>query len=101
MWNCIARCGPIANAEADDASCPRYALYPADGLQQWFESLELSTRERDDMVGRTRWAVRMFGDARHFHIEVERRVGIAVEAAGDRRGIRQAGLQHGRCEHAD
>jgi hypothetical protein len=57
-------CGPVASPEADAASCPRYALYPANGLQQWFESLELSTREREDMVGRTRWAVRMFGDAR-------------------------------------
>lgn len=57
-------CGPLANAETDEMGCPRYSLYPADGLQQWFESLELSTREREDMVGRTRWAVRAFGDAR-------------------------------------
>ena len=54
-------CGPLADA---GTVCSRYALYPADGLQQWFESLELSTRQREDMVGRTSWAVRMFGDAR-------------------------------------
>ncbi len=44
--------------------CSRYALYPVTDLQRWFDGLQLSSRERLDIVGRTSWVTRVFGDVR-------------------------------------
>lgn len=60
----VRLCGPVPVDEADDGGCPRYSLYPSDGLQRWFHDLQLSEGARDEVVGRTSWLVRTFGDAR-------------------------------------
>ena len=57
-------CGPRTAPEADAEPCARYALYPADDLQRWFHALELTGRDRQDVVGRTSWLIRTFGDVR-------------------------------------
>jgi membrane-associated phospholipid phosphatase len=44
--------------------CDPYALYPVTDLQRWFEGLQLSDRERLDIVGHTSWVTRVFGDVR-------------------------------------
>lgn len=63
----IRLCGPaITNSE----SCPRYTLYPAADLQNWFGEFQLSSRDRQDIVGRTSWWVRTFGDTRIEHLMV-------------------------------
>ena len=60
----VRLCGPLADRAADDRPCTRYALYPAEGLQRWFQELQLSSEDRQQVVGRTSWLVRTFGDAR-------------------------------------
>jgi len=64
----IRLCGPLEASDPVDSTCPRYSLYPADDLQHWFEDLALSTRDREDVVGRTPWLVRAFGDVRVEHL---------------------------------
>jgi membrane-associated phospholipid phosphatase len=51
-------------AAAAEPGCAPYALYPVTDLQRWFDSLNLSTRERLDVVGHTSWVTRIFGDVR-------------------------------------
>jgi hypothetical protein len=58
----IRLCGP--ESEAANEACPRYALYPVESLQRSFEELQLSSADRDAIVGRTSWLVRTFGDVR-------------------------------------
>ena len=60
----VRLCGPVPMPQGDDAVCPRYALYPAEGLQRWFEDLQLSASDRREVVGKTPWLVRTFGDVR-------------------------------------
>lgn len=60
----IRLCGPLEASCGGDASCARYTLYPADELQRWFADLELSASDREDLVGRTPWFIRTFGDMR-------------------------------------
>jgi len=55
-------CGPTEAPQAEIADCLRYALYPADDLQSWFQGFELSPRDRHDVLGRSSWLVRTFGD---------------------------------------
>ena len=57
-------CGPTEEFQAEMAGCLRYALYPADHLQSWFQGFELSPRDRHDVLGRSPWLVRTFGDVR-------------------------------------
>ena len=57
-------CGPAPQPEAGAEPCARYALYPVDDLQRWFRALELTGRDRQDVVGRTSWLIRTFGDVR-------------------------------------
>jgi len=57
-------CGPTEASQAETAGCLRYALYPADHLQAWFQGFELSPRDRHDILGRSSWLVRTFGDVR-------------------------------------
>ena len=54
--------GPESDASSD--ATLRYALFPAEGLQRWFQDLRLSSDDRDEFVGRTSWLVRTFGDVR-------------------------------------
>ena len=64
----VRLCGPVASPAQDPPACPRYSLYPADDLQRWFQELQLSARDREDVVGRTSWLVRTFGDFRVEHL---------------------------------
>jgi len=64
----VRLCGPVASPAQDPPACPRYSLYPADDLQRWFQELQLSARDREDVVGRTSWVVRTFGDFRVEHL---------------------------------
>lgn len=56
--------GPVAFPEEGAPTGSRYTLYPADDLQRWYQNLALSEHDRDDVLGRTPWLVRTFGDAR-------------------------------------
>jgi hypothetical protein len=59
----IRLCGPaIPGNETTD--CERYSLHPSDELQRSFSGLQLSHRDRRDVVGTTPWLVRTFGDVR-------------------------------------
>lgn len=60
----VRLCGPASVPEADHAHCPHYSLYPADGLQRWFQDLQLSSSDRHEVIGQTPWLVRTFGDVR-------------------------------------
>jgi membrane-associated phospholipid phosphatase len=53
-------------AAANEPRCVPYTLYPVTDLQRWFDGLRLSSRERLDIVGRTSWVTRVFGDV---HVE--------------------------------
>ena len=57
-------CGPETQPETNAEPCSRYVLYPADDLQRWFRALGLTGRDRQDVVGRTSWLIRTFGDVR-------------------------------------
>jgi len=57
-------CGPTETPRDELEACPRYALYPADNLQSWFQGFELSPDERQNVLGRSSWWVRTFGDVR-------------------------------------
>jgi hypothetical protein len=56
-------CGPAAQPDGAEP-CARYALYPVDDLQRWFGGLGLTGRDRQDVLGRTSWLYRTFGDVR-------------------------------------
>ncbi|HEY6509987.1 MAG TPA: hypothetical protein VIY56_18320 [Vicinamibacterales bacterium] len=60
----VRLCGPAPTVDAVDDPCPRYTLYPSDGLQRWFQDLQLSEGDLHEVVGRTPWLVRTFGDFR-------------------------------------
>jgi hypothetical protein len=60
----IRLCGPAVDAQDATAGCSRYSLYQADELQRWYQELQLSGRDREDLVGRTPWFVRTFGDVK-------------------------------------
>jgi len=62
----VRLCGPIGVGGTPDSDCRRYALYPAEDLQRWFKELQLSAQDRHEVVGRTPWLVRAFGDV---HVE--------------------------------
>jgi membrane-associated phospholipid phosphatase len=51
-------------AAESEPRCAPYALYPVTDLQRWFDGLQLSSRERLDIVGHTSWVTRVFGDVR-------------------------------------
>lgn len=57
-------CGPAETPRDERDACPRYALYPADDLQSWFQRFELSPDDRENVLGRSSWWVRTFGDVR-------------------------------------
>ena len=58
----IRLCGPESDLAVD--VCPRYSLYPAEGLQHWFQELRLSSEDREEILGRTSWLMKAFGDVR-------------------------------------
>jgi hypothetical protein len=57
-------CGSSAALQDETDHCSPYDLYPADDLQSWFQQFELSPRDRHEIVGRSSWLVRTFGDIR-------------------------------------
>jgi hypothetical protein len=57
---CAAR--PSADASPDD--CAAYRLYPIENLQRWFDALNLSARERHEVVGSTSLFTRTFSNVR-------------------------------------
>jgi len=60
----VRLCGPSRPVDTDTAACSHYSLYPADGLQRWFQDLQLSASDRREVLGQTPWLVRTFGDVR-------------------------------------
>ena len=60
----VRLCGPAPDPVPDNDECPRYSLYPVDGLQRWFQDLQLSEGDRHLVVGKTPWLVRAFGDVK-------------------------------------
>jgi hypothetical protein len=93
----VRLCGPAPEAEPDDAHCPRYALYPADGLQRWFQDLQLSASDRHDVVGQTSWLVRAFGDVRveNLMVPADPANGRALERMLRRRSQSETGFVAG------
>jgi hypothetical protein len=55
-------CGP--EGEPDAEPCSRYVLYPVDDLQRWFRALNLTARARQEILGRTSFLIKTFGDVR-------------------------------------
>jgi hypothetical protein len=55
-------CGPDETARTEPDDCPRYTLYQSDSVQSWFEGFEMSSRDRSNVLGRSSWWVRTFGD---------------------------------------
>jgi hypothetical protein len=55
-------CGPAEPDGTEPDDCPRYTLYQSDSVQSWFEQFELSRRDRSNILGRSSWWVRTFGD---------------------------------------
>ena len=55
-------CGPADANTTERDDCPRYALFQSDDVQSWFEQFELSSRDRSNVLGRSSWWVRTFGD---------------------------------------
>ena len=47
-----------------DAGCSPYVLYAVSDEQRWFNGLQLTKDDRVEMVGRTSWVDRVFGDVR-------------------------------------
>ena len=57
-------CGSSAALLAEADHCSPYDLYPAGDLQSWFQTFELSSRDRPEIIGRSPWLIRTFGDIR-------------------------------------
>ncbi len=57
-------CGPSDASRVEIDSCTPYTLYAADDLQIWFQGFDLSRSDRHDILGRSSWWVRTFGDVR-------------------------------------
>jgi len=47
-----------------DTGCRPYALYAVSDEQRWFNGLQLTKGDRVEIVGRTSWVDRVFGDVR-------------------------------------
>ena len=60
----VRLCGPVTDADRAESACTRYTLYPGDDLQRWFGSFQLSPDDRREILGRTSFLVRTFGDVR-------------------------------------
>ena len=54
----------VAGAELNDTGCRPYALYAVSDEQRWFNGLQLTKGDRVEIVGRTSWVDRVFGDVR-------------------------------------
>ena len=93
----VRLCGPGGARRAETDSCPRYALYPADDLQSWFQGFDLSPRDREDILGRSSWLVRTFGDVRTetLMVPTDPPDGSVMDAMVRRRTRGQAGFLMG------
>ena len=85
-------CGPDAQPLAEP--CSRYLLYPANDLQSWFRALELTDRDRHDVLGRTSWLYRTFGDVEieNLMVPTDPPDGRVLDAMMGRRRPTQASL---------
>jgi hypothetical protein len=90
-------CGSTAALQAETEGCSPYVLYPADDLQSWFQRFELSSRDRRDVVGRSSWLVRTFGDIREDQLMVptDPPDGRVLDAMVNRRTRGEAGFVAG------
>jgi len=77
--------------------CAPYALYPVTDLQRWFDGLQLSNRERLDIVGHTSWVTRVFGDVRveNLMVPADPPDGHVLDRMLTRRTRTQAGYEAG------
>jgi hypothetical protein len=102
----VRLCGPAIEAtEAIDAvderkrdtPCTRYTLYPADDLQRWFGTFQLSRDDRRAILGRTSLLVRTFGDVRieKLMVPMDPPDGRMLTAMLRRRGTTEAGYVAG------
>ena len=60
----VRLCAEPGAVDLLEPPCFGYALYPVDDLQRWFERLQLSERDRLEIVGHSSWVARVFGDVR-------------------------------------
>ena len=60
----VRLCGPASDSAPDRGRVPALSLHPVDGVQRWFEDLQLSEGDRHRVVGTAPWLVRTFGDVR-------------------------------------
>lgn len=93
----VRLCGPGAALEADADPCSRYALYPAEDLQRWFDGFQLSQRDHREIVGRSSWVVRTFGDIRleELMVPTDPPDGRILDAMLHRRARTEAGFVGG------
>jgi hypothetical protein len=54
----------VAAGDAQAPQCRPYALYAVSDEQRWFDGLQLTKGDRTEIVGRTSWVDRAFGDVR-------------------------------------
>ena len=60
----VRLCGPSAEGAVEAEPCQPYKLYPAHELQEWFSTVDFSQPDMHQVMGRTPWKLRAFGDVR-------------------------------------
>jgi hypothetical protein len=72
-------------------------LYPAGDLQSWFQTFELSSRDRPEIIGRSPWLIRTFGDIRmdQLMVPTDPPDGRVLDAMVNRRTRGEAGFVAG------
>jgi len=87
-------CGPATPQDDRERDCSSYGLRPADDLQRWYEDLQLSGRDYGDLLGRTPWLIRAFGDLRVEQLVAPTDVpdGRSVDRLARRRQISETGF---------
>jgi len=90
-------CGASAALLAEADHCSPYDLYPAGDLQSWFQTFELSSRDRPEIVGRSPWLIRTFGDIRmdQLMVPTDPPDGRVLDAMVNRRTRGEAGFVAG------
>ena len=89
----VRLCSPSTAAMAAD-DCKPYALYPINDLQEWFSTVHFSRADRHNVVGRTPFLIRAFGDVRveRLMIPSDPPDGRALDAMLRRRANTEAGF---------
>jgi hypothetical protein len=60
----VRLCPGTDDLSESEPRCQPYALYPAADLQRWFRGIQFTHTDLSELVGRTPWMVRAFGDVR-------------------------------------